>query len=85
MDFKELCGPDKGKAAKALIESAGSTKRFAVKLGFAKREDDIEPNTINRIDNWRKRGIPDKVLLDKEREIKRLIASMKSVLSFGKI
>lgn len=58
MDKTESC---------ALIKAAGGDRAFAKRLGI-----DVEPGFAQRVNNWKRRGIPSEVVLANFDEIRKL-------------
>jgi hypothetical protein len=50
-----------------LIEAAGGDRAFAEMIGIAN-----EDGSTQRVNNWKRRGIPPQILLDHQAVIKRL-------------
>lgn len=55
------------KESAKLIQVAGGDKQFATLLGLPD-----EPGTAQRVNNWKRRGIPAAVILDNHDVIKKL-------------
>lgn len=51
--------------SRKLIEAAGGNKAFAMQLGL----DVADPKYAARISQWKRRGIPPRIQLDKVREL----------------
>lgn len=60
----------------SLIEAAGGDTAFAKLLGI-----DVEPGFQQRVNNWKRRGIPASVVLDHYDTIKRLQKGVRAGMS----
>lgn len=52
--------------SRRLIEASGNNKAFALLIGI---DPVADPNYVYRISQWKRRGIPPKILLEKAKEI----------------
>jgi len=59
---------------RALIEAAGGDRAFARLLGL-----DATPYAVQRVNNWKRRGMPPAVVLANQHVLAKLRASIQSV------